>query len=122
MSIPSITFNRTSIPNDTNTNTIIGNLTIYNITTPYRLQLIDTYANGLELNSNTQSIILKRPINTFPLINNKSQLLIKIGLMNQTNGTILSTIFPLTITYPILFNPCLNKDCGNGTCIQFNQR
>lgn len=119
---PFLTFSRTSIPNDTNPNTIIGNLTVHNITTSYHLQLIDTYNNGLELDSNTNTILLKRPIQTLPLINNQTQLLIEVVLMNETNATILTTIFPLTITYPTRIDLCLNEDCGNGTCIQSNER
>lgn len=115
---PHVKFSRTSIPYDTNPNTIIGNLTVHNLTTPYRLNLIETYDNGLELDSNTNTIILKRLINTLPLINNQTQLPIKIELMNEINQTILTTTFPLIITYT---NLCLNRDCGNGTCIQLNE-
>ncbi len=42
--------------------------------------------------------------------------------MNETNATILTSIFPLTITYPTRIDLCLNEDCGNGTCIQSNER
>jgi len=113
---PLIIFSRTSIPNDTNPNTIIENITVHNLATSYRLELIDTYNNGLELDSNRNNIILKRKINTFTLMNNQTELTIQIQLINQINQTILKTIFPLKITYP-----CLNNDCGNGTCIQSNQ-
>jgi len=36
-------------------------------------------------------------------------------LINEMNQNI------LTITYSIIINPCLNKDCGNGISIQSNQ-
>jgi hypothetical protein len=119
---PRLTFSRTSIPNDTNPNTIIGNVTVHNITTPYHLQLIDTYDNGLEFDSNAHTITLKRPISSFPLISNQTQLLIKVALMNEINETILNTTFPLTITYPTEIDLCLNHDCGNGMCVQTNER
>ena len=44
-----------------------------------------------------------------------------MALINSTNDTVLTTIFPLAITSLITVGPCLNKDCGNGTCIQLNQ-
>ncbi len=44
-----------------------------------------------------------------------------MALINQTNDTVLTTSFPLTITSLITEDPCSNKDCGNGTCIQLNQ-
>ncbi|CAF1281839.1 unnamed protein product [Rotaria sp. Silwood1] len=120
-SIPTITFSQSSISNNTNPNTIIGNFTVKNITIPYRLELIDTYDNGLELSSDRHSLILQRPINTFPLINNRTQLQFKVALINETNGTILLTTFPLRITYPTSIDICLNKDCGNGTCIHLTE-
>jgi hypothetical protein len=73
------------------------------------------------LNPVTNSITLKRPINTLLLINNQTQLLIKVALITNTNKTILSATFPLTIIYPIIEDSCLNKDCGNGTCILLNE-
>ncbi|CAF4407798.1 unnamed protein product, partial [Rotaria sp. Silwood2] len=120
-STPTITFSQSSISNNTNPNTIIGNFTINNTTTLCRLQLIDTYNNGLELNSDQNSLILKRPINTFSLTNNGTELQFKVALIDETNGTILTTTFPLRIIYPTIIDPCSNKDCGNGTCIYLNQ-
>jgi hypothetical protein len=111
---PFITFSQTSIPNNTNLNTTIGNFTVHNIKTPYRLQLLDTYNNTFQLDTNSNTLILQKP-----LINNQTQIPIKVALINQTNATILTTTFPLTVTY---INPCLTKDCGNGTCIYLNQR
>ena len=97
-------------------------MTVHNITTYYQLQLIDSYDNGLQLDQTRNVIILKKPINTFPLINNQTQLPIKVALVNQINGTVLITTFPLNITYPTLIDSCLGQDCGNGTCTHFNQR
>ena len=124
ISTPYLAFSRSSLPSDTNPNTTIGNLTAHNITalSPYHLQLLDNYNNGLEFDRNTHQIILRRPLHTFPLINNQTQLLIKAALMNESNQTILTATFPLTITYPNATDLCLNRDCGNGTCIQSNQR
>ncbi|CAF1122720.1 unnamed protein product [Rotaria sordida] len=120
-SIPTITFSQSSISNNTNPNTTIGHFTIHNISIPYQLELIDTYNNSLELSSDRNNLILKKPINTIPLINNRTQLQIKVALINTTNETILTTIFPLRIIYPIIIDSCLNKDCGNGTCIPLDE-
>ncbi|CAM4782539.1 unnamed protein product [Rotaria magnacalcarata] len=120
-STPLITFSQSSIANKTESNTTIGYFSISNISIPYQLQLLDTYNDGLELDSNSNSLILKRPINTFPLINNQTQLELKVALINETNGTILLTTFPLRITYENIVDSCLHKDCGNGTCIHRNE-
>ncbi|CAF0726212.1 unnamed protein product [Adineta steineri] len=121
LTIPFISCNQTSIPNDTNPDTIIGNFTVHNITIPYRLQLLDTYDDGLELDPNTNILKLKRTLNTFPLLNNNTQLLIKVALVKTTNETIVLADFPLTITYSTSLDSCLNQDCGNGTCINVNE-
>lgn len=123
-STPYLSFSRSSLPNDTNLNTIIGNLTAHNTSTlsRYRLYLLENYDHGLEFDVNTHGIILKRPIHTLPLINNQTQLLIKTALMDESNQTILTVTFPLTITYPNGIDQCLNRDCGNGICIQSNER
>ncbi|CAF4767763.1 unnamed protein product [Rotaria socialis] len=120
-STPLITFSQSSIANKTQSNTTIGSFSVSNISILYQLQLLDTYNDGLELDSNSNSLILKRPINTFPLINNQTQLELKVALTNETNGTILLTTFPLRITYENIVDFCLHKDCGNGTCIHRNE-
>lgn len=102
-------------------NETIGNFTVNNVATTYRLQLIDTYNGGLELDQNQNTLILKRSLDTFPLSNNQSQLQIKVALINETNGTILTTNFSLKIIFETIIDPCLNKDCGNGTCIHQNE-
>lgn len=121
-SIPSIIFSQSSIPNDINPNSIIGNFTINNITIPHQLELIDSYNNGLELDHDRNTLILRRTIGTLPLIKNQTELEIKVALINETNATILTANFTLRISNPTLIDPCLNKDCGYGTCIHLNEK
>ena len=120
--IPSVTFNQSSIPNDTQPNATIGKLTVHNVSTPYRLVLLDSYDGGLELDPKTNLVTLKRPLSTFPLINNRTQLPITVALINEKNETILNSTFPIRITYSVTIDPCLNKDCGNGQCFSRNDR
>ncbi|UJR34161.1 hypothetical protein I4U23_021569 [Adineta vaga] len=119
--IPIITLSATSILYDTSFNITIGNFSVYSIKRPYRLTLLESYDNGLELDSLTNSLILKRPINTFPLKDNNTRLRVTVALVNETNGTILFTTFPLTITHSLRTDLCATKDCGNGSCISLNE-
>lgn len=123
-SAPYLSFSQFSLPSDTHPNTTIGNLTAHNITalSQYRLHLLENYNNGLEFDRNTSQVILRRPLHTFPLMNNQTQLLIRAALMNESNHTVLNATFPLMIIYPNASDLCQNQDCGNGTCIQSNQR
>jgi hypothetical protein len=119
---PAVTFSESSIPNDTIPNSFIGDFTVHNLNKPYRLELIDSFDNGLELDPNSNRLKLNRPLNTFPLTDNRTKLSIPVRLIDSNNQTVTTTIFPLTILYPAVVDPCANKDCGNGRCVPLASR
>ncbi|CAF1591017.1 unnamed protein product, partial [Adineta ricciae] len=121
LTIPVIAFNRTTIPFNINPNTTIGLFTIYNSSTTYRLHLLDSYNDSLELDPDTKLLTIKQTLDRVPLENNRTQLFIKVALVDSTNETILSSTFYLTITNSSGTDPCENKDCGYGTCVTINQ-
>lgn len=120
---PFLTFSQTSIPFDLNPEEILGTLTIHNFTRDCHLHLLNTYDNGLEFNSTTKTIRLKKPLSTFPINETNNQLSLDIHLTDVDNQTILTTTFRLTIVYSNQStDPCLNRDCGNGTCVSLENK
>lgn len=119
---PVISFSETSLSNNTSPNSVIGNFTVRNATEHCRLELIDDYENGLELDPLTNAVKLKRPLNTYRLEKNNTQLLIPVRLIDADNQTVTNATFPLNILYPTAFDPCENKDCGFGQCVPLDER
>lgn len=119
---PIISFSETSLSNRTNPNSVIGNFTVTNVPGPFRLELIDDYENGLELDPKTNALKLKRPLNTYRLVKNNTQLLLPVRLIDSNNQTITNVTFPLNILYPTSFDPCENKDCGFGQCVPLDEK
>ena len=105
-----ISFNQSSIFFDTDSGTIIGTFIRTNLTRYYRLELIDTYHGGLALNSETDALILKTPINTLPLLNNQTLLEIKVAVMNEDNSSLSSQTFPLEVTHRQMTDSCSENE------------